>query len=374
MATASLKNLSFTQPRRATGAPSVSNVTLEIRDREFAVLNGPMGCGTTILRLIAGLEEISGGEIVLGEKRANDLKPNEREVAIVFTEDALYRQMSIRQNIAFGLKQRKFPKAESTRRVEDAARALGIAEMLEKRPAELSSVERQRVSIARAIARQPKVLLFDEPLANFDPVTRASLRADLRKLHERLEATIIYATRDATEAMALGERVVVLREGHVEQDGSPAAVYETPANLFVAGFFGMSPMNFIHGTLKAERDALVFRETGEGTAEARFSFAEHSAAAEFAGKPVVLGVRPDDVEIVEAAKGQEPPNSFPVLIDFVEKVGAEATFHMETGAHTVIARSGAGWHERAGRRARILFDEKKMHLFDPGSTRRITGA
>ncbi|MEO5721246.1 MAG: ABC transporter ATP-binding protein [Chthoniobacterales bacterium] len=371
MATISLKNLTFSHPSQA----AIRGVTLEIPDRVFAILTGPRGGGqSAILRLLAGLESAPSGEILLGDKKVNELGPSARDVAIVFADDALYPKMSIRQNIAFGLRQRKFSQTEITRRVEDAAGALGIAELLEKRPAEISLVERQRAALARAIARQSKVLLLDEPLRNLDAASRAQLRAELRKLHERLETTIVYGTSDATEAMALGEHVVILQDGRVAQEGTLTTVYEAPADLFVAGFLGEPPMNFVHGTLKLERDALLFRETGEGTIEARLALAERPAAAEFAGKAVVLGVRPEDLEIVSTVNGQEPPNSFPALVDFIEAVGMERTFHLQTGAHAIVARARGGSEEQpSGRRVRARFEERKVHLFDPESTRRIAG-
>ena len=351
------------------------SLALEIPDRALAVLTGPAGCGKTmLLRLIAGLEKTSEGEVFLGEKRVSDLPPSERDVAMVFSEDALYPRLSIRENIAFGLKRRKFSQTETSRRVEDAAAVLGIAELLGRRPTELSAVQRQRASIARAIARQPKVVLLDEPWANFDAATSALMRADLRKLHERLEATMIYATRDASEAMALGERIVVLREDRVEQEGSLGEVYERPANLFVAGFLGAPPMNFIHGTLKLEREALLFREANEGTIEVRLPLAGRAAAAELVGKPVVLGIRPENVEIVPAGKGQEPPDSFAALLDFTEMTSGGVTLHLQTGAHTVIARLSGGREEPAGRRSRFRFEAEKVHLFDLDSTRRMMEA
>ncbi len=347
--------------------------SLEIGDREFAVLTGPSRSGkTAILRMIAGLDNAGTGEIFIGEKKVNDLAPAERDVAMVFAEDALYPGRSLRQNIAFGLTQRKFSETEVTRRVQDAAAALSIAEVLERKPAEVSPEQRQRTSIARAIARQPKVILLDEPLAKLEPAARAGLRAELRQLHERLKTTIIYATRDASEAMALGERVVVLREGGVEQSGTMAEVYASPENVFVAGFLGVPPMNFIGGMLKPERDSWLFRESGEGTIEIRLLQAEFPALQAFSGQSITLGLRPENLEIRAMIKGSEPPSSFPALVDFVETMGADSTFHLHTGAHAMIARrSGASEEQPAGRRVRCQFDLKHLHCFDPATGKRL---
>lgn len=349
---------------------------LEIGDREFAVLTGPRGSGkTAILRIIAGLENPAQGEIFVGEKQVNDLSPADRDVAMVFADDALYPGMSLRQNIAFGLQRRKFSETEVTRRVQDAASALSIVDVLDRKPAEVSPEQRQRGSIARAIARQPKVILCDEPLAKFDFAIRARLRADLRQLHERLNATIIYATRDASEAMALGERVVVLRDGGVEQSGGSATVYASPANVFVAGFLGAPPMNFIDGTLKLERDAWLFRESGEGTIEVRFPRDDFAALEELAGQVVTMGIRPENLEIHPSVKGQEPPNSFPALVDFFETVGMDATFHLQTGVHALIARRfGTSEEQPAGRRVRCQIFPKDAHFFHPTSKQRVTEA
>ncbi len=349
---------------------------LEIGDREFAVLTGPSGSGkTAILRMIAGLDAPAKGAVFVGEKKVNDLRPADRDVAMVFADDALYPGMSLRENIAFGLKQRKFSQAEVTRRVEDAAAALSIANLLDRKPAEVSPEQRQRASIARAIARQPKVILCNEPLAKFDSAIRAKLRADLRQLHERLKTTIVYATRDAAEAMALGERVVVLREGGVEQSGTMAKVYASPANVFVAGFLGAPPMNFIDGTLKPGRDSWLFREIGEGTIEMRLLQADFPGLEKLAGQAVTLGIRPENLEIHPAVKGHEPPNSFPALVDFVETMGADSTLHLHTGAHAIIARCFATSEDQpAGRRVRCQFDLRYLHFFDSASKERVVGS
>ena len=377
MAKVSLKSISKVYPggKKQREGMAVSDVTLEIESREFVTLTGPAGSGkTTLLRMIAGLEEASQGDIYIGDRKVNGLKPKERDVAMVFPQDALYPAMSVRENITFGLKLRKFSSSEITRRVEDSSATLVIADLLELRPQELSPAQRQRVSIARAIARQPKVLLFDDALANLDRGARAEMRAEIRKLHERLQTTVIYSTGDASEAIALGERLVVLSAGSVQQNDLVRGVYDTPANLFVAGFVGAPPMNFVRGTLKLEPDSLLFCEADEGTIQARIPLSEHPAAREHVGKPILLGVRPEDVEIATAVKGQENPAlSSPAVIDFVETNGAETDFHLQTGAHTIVCRvfreAEQDWP--AGRRVRFRFTLEKAHLFDPVSTRRI---
>ncbi|MEP6821172.1 MAG: ABC transporter ATP-binding protein [Chthoniobacterales bacterium] len=347
--------------------------SLEIDDREFAVLTGPLGSGkTAILRMIAGLETPTQGDIFIGDKKVNDLSPADRDVAMVFADDALYPGMSLRQNIAFGLKQRRFSATELTRRVEDAAAAMSIANLLDWKPAEVSPEQRQRASIARSVARQPKVILCDEPLARFGSATRARLRADFRQLRERLNTTIVYATRDAAEAMALGGRVLVLRDGKVEQSGAVAEVYASPANVFVASFLGAPPMNFIEGTLKLERDAWLFRESGEGTIGIRLLQSDFPALKNLSSPAVTLGIRPENLGIHPAAKGDDSPQSFPALVDFVETTGAESTFHLHTGAHAIITRRfGTSQEQPAGRRVRCHFDLSHLHFFDPASKNRV---
>ncbi len=371
MATISLKNLQKKYPGRTGDILALDDVSVELADRSLSVVTGRNGSGkTTLLRAIAGLEEISGGEISIGDRAVTSLAANARDVAMVFPVDALYPAMSVRQNIALGLKLRKFSATEINRRVQDSAQALGVAELLDALPSGLSAVQRQRVALARAVARQPKVLLCDEPLAAFDASTRAQLRAEIRKLHERLETTIVYATADPAEALALGERILVLHEGRVQQYDVAATIYEAPANVVVAGFLGVSPMNLIRGTLKQERDFFLFREAEEGTLQARISLG--SAGGDWNGKSVVLGLRPEDVELVQAPKGQEPPDSFPALIDFVETNGAANVVHLQTGAHTIVAQqAGRGPEQSAGRRVRFRFAPDKAHFFDPASGLRL---
>ena len=375
MAKVSVKNVFKIYPGEKGGdVTAVNDVSLEIADREFVVLVGPSGCGkSTTLRMIAGLEEISRGDIFIGDKRVNDVPPKDRDIAMVFQNYALYPHMSVYDNMAFGLKLRKFPKAEIKKRVQDAAAILGIEELLERKPKALSGGQRQRVAVGRAIVRQPKVFLFDEPLSNLDAKMRVQMRTEITKLHQRLQATMVYVTHDQVEAMTMGDRIVVMNKGVVQQNDTPLTLYNAPVNLFVAGFLGSPPMNILHGTLKQERDALVFNELEGGTIQVRLPAAERPGAREFVGKPMLLGIRPEDIEVAQFTKGQEnAPASFPAVVDIVEPMGAETNLYLQTGAHTVVCRSQRAFdHREAGHRMQFELNVKKAHLFDPTSTLRI---
>ena len=375
MAKVSVKNVYKIYPGEKGGdVTAVTDVSLEIADREFVVLVGPSGCGkSTTLRMIAGLEEISRGDIFIGDKRVNDVPPKDRDIAMVFQNYALYPHMSVYDNMAFGLKLRKFPKAEIKKRVQDAAAILGIEELLERKPKALSGGQRQRVAVGRAIVRQPKVFLFDEPLSNLDAKMRVQMRTEITKLHQRLQATMVYVTHDQVEAMTMGDRIVVMNKGVVQQNDTPLTLYNAPVNLFVAGFLGSPPMNILHGTLKQERDALVFNEMEGGTIQVRLAVADRPGAREFVGKPMLLGIRPEDIEVAQFTKGQEnAPASFPAVVDIVEPMGAETNLYLQTGAHTVVCRSQRALdHREAGHRMQFELNVKKAHLFDPTSTLRI---
>jgi len=352
---------------------AVSDVSLEIQDREFVVLVGPSGCGkSTTLRMIAGLEEISKGDIYIGDRRVNDVPPKDRDIAMVFQNYALYPHMSVYDNLAFGLKLRKYPKAEIKKRVIDAAGILGIEELLERKPKALSGGQRQRVAVGRAIVRQPKVFLFDEPLSNLDAKMRVQMRTEIAKLHQRLQATMIYVTHDQIEAMTMGDRIVVMNDGVVQQTDTPLKLYNEPANLFVAGFLGSPPMNFINGTLKEERDFLVFSEIQGGAIQVRRPAREWAGARAFIGQPMMLGTRPEDIELAQFAGNDEATGSFPAIVDIVEPMGAETNLYLQTGAHTVVCRSQKALdHREAGRRQQFEMNLKKAHLFDPMSGRRV---
>jgi len=352
---------------------AVKDVTLEIEDREFVVLVGPSGCGkSTTLRMIAGLEEISKGDIYIGDRRVNDMPPKDRDIAMVFQNYALYPHMSVYDNLAFGLKLRNYPKPEIKKRVIDAAGILSIEELLDRKPKALSGGQRQRVAVGRAIVRQPKVFLFDEPLSNLDAKMRVQMRTEITKLHQRLQATMIYVTHDQIEAMTMGDRIVVMNEGVVQQIDTPLALYNQPVNLFVAGFLGSPPMNFITGTLKLERESLVFSEIQGGTIQMRLAAQERPAAREFVGKSMLFGIRPEDIELAQFSGRDGSTGSFPAIVDIVEPMGAETNLYLQTGAHTVVCRSQRALdHREAGHRLQFEMDLKKAHLFDPESGRRV---
>ena len=376
MAKVSVKNVSKIYPGEKGGnVTAVKDVSLEIADREFVVLVGPSGCGkSTTLRMIAGLEEISQGDVYIGDKRVNDVAPKDRDIAMVFQNYALYPHMSVYDNLAFGLKLRKYPKTEIKRRVVDAASILGIEGLLERKPKALSGGQCQRVAVGRAIVRQPKVFLFDEPLSNLDARMRVQMRTEIARLHQRLQATMIYVTHDQVEAMTMGDRIVVMNDGVVQQHDTPRVLYNAPVNLFVAGFVGSPPMNFITGTLKAEGDKIRFREIEGGTIEVAFPAADRPAAREFIGQSVILGIRPENIEVATLSRkeGKAAATGFPAIVDIVEPMGAETNLYLQTGAHTLVCRSrGAFEHHEAGHRLQFEMALAKAHLFDPVSTNRL---
>jgi multiple sugar transport system ATP-binding protein len=375
MAQITLKAVSKIYPRKnETDLVAVSDLDLEISDHEFVVLAGPLGCGkSSVIRMIAGLEEISKGEIFIGDRRINDVLPKDRDIAFVPQSYVPYPVMSVRDNLTFGLMRRKFSEAEIKKRVKAAAEILGLEELLERKPEALSSEQRQRVAIARAVALQPKAFLFDEPLANLDPDVRVGLRNEIAKLHQRLQATMIYVTHNPVEAMALGGRVVVMSDGTVQQAGTAPVLYREPANSFVARFLGDPPMNLVGGTLKQDRDSFLFSEKGEGTIEVRLPGTEFPGAPDFVGRPILLGIRPEDIQVAQSPKAAEKySGTFRAIIDLVEATGAEALIYLQTGAHTLVCHSRAGADDyESGHRSQFQMALEKVHLFDPASTRRI---
>jgi multiple sugar transport system ATP-binding protein len=370
MAKVTLKNVYKIYPgERGKEVAAVEDFNLEITDREFVVFVGPSGCGkSTTLRMIAGLEEISKGDVLIDGTRVNDIPPKDRDIAMVFQNYALYPHMNVYDNMAFGLELRRYPKAEIKKRVLEAAGILGIEEFLNRRPRALSGGQRQRVAVGRAIVRHPKVFLFDEPLSNLDAKMRVQMRTEITKLHQRLQATMIYVTHDQIEAMTMGTRIVVMKDGVIQQVDNPLKIYNEPANLFVAGFLGSPPMNLLNGTLHSREAGVVFKEARGGTIEVKLE--DRKAAAAYVGKEVILGFRPENCDVVPS--GSSPPNSFQAVIDFVEPMGPETYFHLQTGAHSVVSRSPSSAQQSdVGRRLTFQINASETHLFDPVTTHRI---
>jgi multiple sugar transport system ATP-binding protein len=339
---------------------AVKDVNLDIRDREFMVFVGPSGCGkTTTLRMIAGLEEISSGDIHIGPQRVNDLAPMDRDIAMVFQNYALYPHMSVFDNMAFGLKMRKFAKDEIRKRVQDAAEILGIQQLLARKPRQLSGGQRQRVALGRAIVRHPQVFLFDEPLSNLDAKLRVQMRVELKKLHQRLGTTAIYVTHDQVEAMTLGDRVVVMKDGVVQQVGEPLELYNEPATRFVAGFLGSPAMNFANVTV-AERDGAL-RVTNEGLdIKVPPEFAERLRA--HLGREVTLGIRPEDLDV--ATSGDPQDYSFDALVEVVEKLGSEILLDLKVGRSAMVAAVDPTIRVTYGDKLRMSLDPARLHFFD----------
>ncbi len=355
---------------------AVRDVSIEIPDREFVVLVGPSGCGkSTTLRMVAGLEEISKGDVFIGETRVNEIPPKDRDIAMVFQNYALYPDKTVRENMAFGLVVRGRPKAEIEKRVNEAAAILGIEQLLDRKPKALSGGQRQRVAVGRAIVRQPKVFLFDEPLSNLDAKMRVQMRTEIKKLHQRLQATMIYVTHDQIEAMTMGDRIVVMKDGVVQQIGPPLEIYHLPVNLFVAGFLGSPPMNFLKGALSAAGEHLVFKEIEGGVFTCRFRSADRPALASSVGREVMLGLRPEDLAPSRATGPKDAPAGmevFPSVVDLVEPMGAETNFYLQTGAHTLVCRTpGSPEGRESGHRMRFQFDPARAHLFDPETSLRL---
>jgi multiple sugar transport system ATP-binding protein len=339
---------------------AVKDVNLHIRDKEFVVLVGPSGCGkTTTLRMIAGLEEITAGEISIGERIVNDLPPKDRDIAMVFQNYALYPHMSVYDNMAFGLKMRKFPKAEIEKRVRDAAEILGIQELLKRKPRQLSGGQRQRVAVGRAIVRHPQVFLFDEPLSNLDAKLRVQMRVELKRLHERLATTAVYVTHDQVEAMTLGDRVVVMKDGWIQQVGEPLELYSRPANRFVAGFIGSPAMNFAGVTIADTGGALWAETTG---LRIKVPAVKAERLRSYKGQQVTLGIRPEDLHI---AGGSDAADSiFNAVVDVVEPLGSEILLDIKAGPNVMVARVEPTVRVKVHEPIRLALEPERLHFFD----------
>jgi multiple sugar transport system ATP-binding protein len=352
--------------RYENNAVAVSDVNVTIEDKEFVVLVGPSGCGkSTTLRMIAGLEEISDGTITIDGKVVNDVAPKDRDIAMVFQNYALYPHMSVYENLAFGLRMRKYSKTEIDTRVRQAAEILGIGQFLERKPKALSGGQRQRVALGRAIVRRPKVFLFDEPLSNLDANLRVQMRTEISKLHKQLQATMVYVTHDQIEAMSMGSKIVVMKDGVVQQVDAPLTIYNKPANKFVAGFIGSPTMNFFEGTL-SKNGSVRFDQTVPGLSVS-ITDAQYSARLKSA-KDVTLGVRPEHI----SAKPESPTaQKVQAMIELTEPVGNEIFVYFKLGkaSEQYICRIASDTHPEAGKPFDLYFDLSKAHFFD-----RSTGA
>jgi multiple sugar transport system ATP-binding protein len=343
------------------GFHAVKDVDLDIRDKEFLVLVGPSGCGkTTTLRMVAGLEEVTSGEIRIGDKVVNDLPPMDRDIAMVFQNYALYPHKTVFDNMAFGLQMRGYPKDEVKKRVQEAAEILGIEVLLERKPRQLSGGQRQRVAVGRAIVRHPEVFLFDEPLSNLDAKLRVQMRVELKRLHERLETTAIYVTHDQVEAMTLGDRVVVMKDGRVQQIGEPLELYGRPANRFVAGFIGSPAMNFVDVSISAANGALWAETQG-----LRVRVPDRIGAR--AGGRVTLGIRPEALRLANGTDAGADDYSFPTEVDVVEPLGNEILLNFRAGGVPMVARVDPGTRVGAHESVRFALDPARVHFFDPQS-------
>ena len=351
------------------GVKAVDAFNLEIADGEFIVLVGPSGCGkSTTLRMVAGLEEISGGTIRIGERVVNEVPPKDRDIAMVFQNYALYPHMTVRENMAFGLKLRKFPRQEIEARVQEAAAILGLGELLERRPKALSGGQRQRVAVGRAIVRKPAVFLFDEPLSNLDAKMRVQMRVEISRLHQQLGTTMIYVTHDQVEAMTMGQRIVVMKDGVVQQVDSPIQMYDRPANKFVAGFIGTPQMNFFDGQIRAADGGLVF--AGPGGMLLPVPPEQKAALAPYGDKPAVLGIRPEDIGSTAAEQLAGAPH-IRALVEVIEPMGSESYVHFKIGDTPFVSRVDAHRKFQVRQTAEPAVFIHKAHFFDPATERRI---
>lgn len=352
--------------------PTVKDFHLDIKDKEFVVLVGGSGCGkSTTLRMIAGLEEITSGELYIGDRLVNDVAPKDRDIAMVFQSYALYPHMNVYQNMAFGLKLRKFKKADIDARVRQAAKILDIEHLLDRKPKALSGGQRQRVALGRAIVREPQVFLMDEPLSNLDAKLRVAMRTEILKLHKRLETTFIYVTHDQTEALTMGDRIVVMEQGVIQQAATPDEMYNFPVNMFVAGFIGTPSMNFINGTLADEGGAVYFKSNGIRV-EVPGGKAKSLREKGYIGKEVVMGIRSEDIHDEPIFLEGSPNTIVNANVEVTENLGHEMFLHLAgLGSETVVARVDGRSAIKDGTSVKLAFDMNKVHFFDKESTESI---
>ena len=369
MASLSLKNICKVYPN---GFEAVKDFNLEIADQEFIIFVGPSGCGkSTTLRMIAGLEDISSGELKIGDRVVNDVEPKDRDIAMVFQNYALYPHMSVYDNMAFGLKLRKVPKDEIDKAVKEAAKILDLTQLLDRKPKALSGGQRQRVAMGRAIVRDPKVFLMDEPLSNLDAKLRVQMRSEIASLHNRLKATIIYVTHDQTEAMTLGTRIVVLKDGVIMQVDSPQKLYNEPNNLFVAGFIGSPQMNFVDAVCKVEGEkvTLSFDQTSVVLPPAK---AKKLIDGGYNGKTVVMGIRPENIGDSEIELEAHKDASFETDVTGYELLGSEVLLYFTVGGANMTAKVDSRTPARLGDHIKLALDPEKIHVFDKETELTIT--
>ncbi len=361
MASLSMRNIKKVY---AGGVTAVQDFNLEVADKEFIIFVGPSGCGkSTTLRMIAGLEEITDGELYIGDRLVNDVEPKDRDIAMVFQNYALYPHMTVYDNMAFGLKLRKTPKAEIDKRVQEAAKILGIEVLLDRKPKALSGGQRQRVAMGRAIVREPKVFLMDEPLSNLDAKLRVQMRVEISKLHRRLQTTIIYVTHDQVEAMTLGTRIVVMKDGIIQQCDSPSNLYERPQNVFVAGFIGSPQMNFIESKVSGDASAVTLT-FAKNAVTIHGEKAKAIVDGGYVGKEVIMGIRPEDIHDEESFIKDSPDAVVDFDVNVTEMLGAEIILIGAIEAFDCTARVSPRSTAKSGEKVKVAFDLSRVHVFD----------
>ena len=380
MASLSLRNIGKRYPG---GVTAVSDFNLEIKDKEFIILVGPSGCGkSTTLRMIAGLEEITDGELYIGDRLVNDVAPKDRDIAMVFQNYALYPHMTVFGNMAFGLKLRKMPKEEIKRRVEEAGRILDISHLLDRKPKALSGGQRQRVALGRAIVRDPAVFLLDEPLSNLDAKLRAQMRTELSKLHQKLGTTFIYVTHDQTEAMTMADRIVVMKDGYIQQVDTPQRLYDFPCNSFVAGFIGSPQMNFVDSVLHKAADGSFYVEFGsedtKRTKGVKYQIKlpatknEKGCLESYVDKEIIMGIRPEHIHDEDMFLSTMTDGIVKAKVEVTELMGAETYLYINCEGHNLTARVDPASTARAGDEIEVTIDTSRIHLFDKETEKTIT--
>ncbi len=364
------------------GVQAVTDFNLDVDDKEFIVFVGPSGCGkSTTLRMIAGLEEISGGDLYIGDKRMNDVHPKDRDIAMVFQNYALYPHMTVFENMGFGLKLRKVPKDEIKRRVEEAARILDISHLLERKPAALSGGQRQRVALGRAIVREPRAFLLDEPLSNLDAKLRTQMRIEISKLHRKLGTTFIYVTHDQTEAMTMGDRIVVMKDGVIQQIASPQVLYDAPVNKFVAGFIGAPQMNFFEGTVIKDGSDFYIEIRSEATEDTASvatkiklpaSKNEGGRLEAYDGKEITLGIRPECIYDDARYIADHQDGIIQANVEVVEPMGAEKYLYLDFLGHDLVSRVNPDSKSEVGEVVTVALDVNKLHIFDKDTEKTVT--